>query len=123
MECGYCGKSKKRMSGFEAPNGERVPICIGCCKKHFGFSFKQLEALNKKVDKSSRAELLGFIIIKATLWANRLFKDEKKAEQWMTSVNSQFLGSSPLEVILRGNYSQVINFLEERLGRKSGAAF
>ncbi len=123
MKCGYCFLSKKQLSRFEARNGERVSICKSCCKKHFGCTFKQLEKFSRTAMKSVNMELVAFIIVKATLWANELFKDAKKAEQWLTSINPQFQGDSPLEVILRGDGSHVIRFLEERLSRRSGSAF
>jgi len=68
-------------------------------------------------------ESLLFIVVKATLWANELFGNAQKAEQWMTSANPVFSGDSPLQVILMGRSSHVLKFLEERLGRKSGTAF
>ena len=111
------------MSGLEAPNGERVSICKSCCKKYFKCTLEQLEKINRRMLQSTKMELTAFIIIKATLWANEVFKDAQKSEQWMTSVNSQFQGSSPLDVILRGEGSHVLKFLAKRLGRKPGASF
>lgn len=75
------------------------------------------------MEKPAKEELVAFIIIKATLWANEVFKDAKKAEEWMTNANDVFGGDSPLEVILMGRGSHVLNFLLERLGKKSGSAF
>ena len=61
MECGYCWKSKEKMSGFEAPNGERIPICKDCCQKIFGWTFKQLAEHNKKIDQGAvRSFRLGY---------------------------------------------------------------
>ncbi len=77
MECAYCFRSKKQMSGLEAPNGERVSICKSCCKKYFKCTLEQLEKINRRMLQSTKMELTAFIIIKATLWANEVFKMPK----------------------------------------------
>ena len=64
----------------------------------------------------------GCYLIKATILAQELFEDVKKAENWMMASNSYF-GHSPFEVILMGEGIHVLRFLEERLGRKPGAGF
>lgn len=52
-----------------------------------------------------------------------LGKARDKVVIWLMAPNSAFGGDSPFDVIIRGDGSHVIDFLNVRSGRKAGAAF
>lgn len=66
---------------------------------------------------------LGIRLVKAILLAKELFGCDKKVQRWFMARTEVFCNMSPFEVIMEGKGKIVMDWLKERLGRKSGAAF
>jgi len=66
---------------------------------------------------------IGIRLVKVVLLAKELFGCDKKVQQWFMTRTEVFCNMSPFEVIMEGRGIIIMDWLEERLGRKSGTAF
>jgi hypothetical protein len=65
-----------------------------------------------------------FSLVIVTDLAFELFgADENETKKWLMSPNTLLFGDSPFFVCLRGESTELMNWLNTRLGRKPGVAF
>lgn len=63
-------------------------------------------------------------LVRATDLAYELLgRNLEETKKWLRSPNTVYFGDTPFEVIMRGDGEEVISWISERLGIKSGAAF
>jgi hypothetical protein len=55
--------------------------------------------------------------------AGQLFPTAEEVKQWYDTPNEMLFGSSPREVVFRGDGKQLIEWLSVRAGKTPGAAF
>ena len=90
--------------------------------KQLGISRPKMYQKTIQLSESEINEIIIPFVMSADL-AVQLWKDKKRAKNWIMTSNSYFFGKSPFEVAMNGDGKAVIQLLMQWLGRINGQAF